>query len=215
MTTLHQTSCVRRLPGLGAVAVLHVALIMALLNGLGTGLIPREPTHTVARILPPPAPLLPEPPPLQAPRMAPPDLAVQPVPMPMIPTDPVATAVPPSAAAARPGVPARPVARTAPVAPSEAGSFSPLHIVGGAPAPAYPDSYEGLQAAGRVTVDCVIQIDGTPADCRIVAQHGGPAFANETLRWLNGPHHPVYQAAVRNGQKRAEEHQWVVSFQPE
>jgi hypothetical protein len=72
-----------------------------------------------------------------------------------------------------------------------------------------------VQQAGRVTVEGVIHTDGTPTDGRIVAQHGGPAFADETSQWQNGPPHPGYQAAVRAGQQQAEAHQWVVSFQPE
>ncbi len=203
----------RQLPWLGAVAGLHVALIMALLNGLGTGLIPREPTRTLARIVPPEVKPAPTPPPLQDPHMVQPEMPVQRVPLPLIPRDPGAVPSPdlPAAPTMSGTNVGRPVAAGPGTAPGR--GFSPLRIVGGAPAPAYPGSYE--DKAGRVTVDCVIQADGTPIDCRIVAQQGGPAFANETLRWLNGPHHPVYQATMRAGQKQAEEHQWVVSFQPE
>jgi protein TonB len=214
MTYLDQPGYVRRLPWLGAVGALHVALILALLNGLGTGLIPREPTRTIARIVPPALPLVPLPPVLQVPHVAP-DLPVQGLTLPRITTE-----VP---AAPEKLLPSGPVKAGTVIGPAVApgvaapgdGGFSPLHIIGGAAAPAYPESLEGADKAGRVTVDCVIQTSGAPTDCRIVAQQGGAEFANETLRWLHGPHHPVYQAAVRNGQKQAEEHQWMVLFQPE
>jgi hypothetical protein len=65
-----------------------------------------------------------------------------------------------------------------------------------------------------VTVDCLIRTDGNPAHCRVLAVTGGAAFADETLRWLNGPGHPVYRPAVRNGVVQQEEHQWVISFVP-
>jgi protein TonB len=204
----------QRLPFLGAVAALHAAVLYALLNGLGSLQVPREPPPTIMRVLradtsPPVPPALPAP---DIP--APPDMALPRLMVPVVPASPtpVAEAAPrtpnPAAAAVTPGKPSS-------AAPPSTGAFSALHIIGGDPAPAYPDSYTGTDRAGRVMVDCVIQPNGVPTDCRIVDAQGGAAFANETLRWLNGPHHPVYRPAMRDGQTQREEHQWVVSFQPQ
>jgi protein TonB len=93
-------------------------------------------------------------------------------------------------------------------------SFSAAAIVGGERAPTYPDQYEDSQRAGRVTVDCVIQTDGRPTNCHVLKSSGGAAFEAAVNQWLNGSNPPRYRPAIRGGQPQAEEHQWVVSFQP-
>jgi protein TonB len=195
--------------GLAAVAVLHIGLIYALLNGLGTAITGRIAPPTTARIVdirPPPPPV---PPMLPAPDLPAPTLFVPkidvPQPPPPLPRAPVAVGHTPA-----PLGPIRPTAHTA----EQDVAFSPSAILGGAPAPSYPETYEDAARAGQVTVDCTIETDGNPAGCRVVKALGGAAFAAETLRWLTGPGHPVYKPALRGGVAQREEHQWVVLFEP-
>jgi TonB family protein len=104
----------------------------------------------------------------------------------------------------RPTAPAPAVADTA---------FNPAHIIGGARAPEYPDSYQDSGRTGRVTVDCVIQTDGRPTGCHVLNAQGGAAFSQAVESWLNGANAPRYKPAIRGGQPQTERHQWVVSFQ--
>ena len=67
---------------------------------------------------------------------------------------------------------------------------------------------------GRVTVDCLIQTDGRPTNCKVLSQSGGAAFAQATMAWLNGSNPPHYKPDSRGGVPVAAEHQWVVSYQP-
>lgn len=194
---------------LAAVAVLHIGLIYALVNGLGRVTTERGPPPATATIVDIPSPPPPAPPALPAPDLPSPslfvpkiDLPASPPPLPRAPLA-VGTAPAPRSAPA-PGA-KRPQAETA---------FSPSAILGGAPAPGYPEIYEDGARTGQVTVDCTIETNGNPAGCRIVKALGGAAFAAETLRWLTGPGHPVYKPALRGGVAQREEHQWVVLFEP-
>jgi TonB family protein len=103
--------------------------------------------------------------------------------------------------------------RPAPAAIPDSG-FSPAHIVGGSRAPDYPESYQDAQRNGRVTVDCVIETSGHPANCKVLNETGGSAFAQATMQWLNGSNAPRFKPPIRNGQPVTEEHQWVITFVP-
>ncbi|MEJ0045683.1 MAG: energy transducer TonB [Rhodospirillales bacterium] len=128
----------------------------------------------------------------------------------------------PEVTIAHPALPHAPLATThtplpaapAPRAPGSAEhDFQASQLVAGERAPAYPEAFADSGRAGRVAVDCVIEVTGNPSHCRVVSASGGAAFAAETMRWLTGPAHPVYRPAIRDGQPRREDHQWVVSFQ--
>ncbi len=87
-------------------------------------------------------------------------------------------------------------------------------MLGGAPAPAYPDAYQSAAHPGHVIVDCTIETTGTPTNCRVLGATGGEAFAIATLRWLTGPSHPVYRPALKSGVAQREQHQWTIDFEP-
>jgi protein TonB len=209
MTYLQQPrSPLQTLPGLGLVILLHVGLIYALLNGLGTNFVekfsPPMTTHLLDTAKPPPPP-----PVLPAPDVVTPQTMFVPFPDVKIPLPPPL----PNAPAATSHVPG-PVAPAARVGAPAEHLFQASQIIGGERSPAYPEIYEDSARPGKVTVDCIIEVDGNPTHCVVVDASGGAAFAAETIRWLTGPAHPVYRPAVRDGRAQREEHQWAVSFQP-
>jgi protein TonB len=105
------------------------------------------------------------------------------------------------------------VQHTAPAAKPADTTFSAAHIIGGSGNPGYPEQYADSQRSGRVTVDCVIQTDGRPTNCKVLSSAGGAAFASQTMHWLTGSDAPRYKPDTRGGVPVAAEHQWVVSFQ--
>jgi protein TonB len=194
---------------LAAVALLHIGLIYAFVNGLSTATTGRgrpPATATIVDIPPPPPPV---PPAVPVPELPSPTLFVPRIDLPHAPPPLPRAPVAFGAAPAPPGAVA-----THAQTPQADTAFSPSAILGGAPAPGYPGVYEDAARSGRVTVDCTIETNGDPAGCRIVNSLGGPAFATETLRWLTGPTHPLYKPALRGGVAQREEHQWVVLFEP-
>jgi protein TonB len=208
MTYLQQPrSPLQTLPGIGLVILLHVGLIYALLNGLGTNFAEKYSPPMVTRILdsvkPLPPPPKPPPPDLVTPKTMYVPLPDVTFPPPPLPSAPVATS----------HVPAPPAPAPRAAAPAEQ-PFQASQIIGGDRSPAYPEVYEDSAIPGNVMVDCIIEVDGNPTNCHMVRATGGSAFATETMRWLTGPRHPVYRPAVRDGQAQREEHQWVISFQP-
>jgi protein TonB len=209
MTYLQQPrSPLQTLPGIGLVVLLHVGLIYAFLNGLGTNVVERSAPPMATRIIditkplpPPPMPPAPE---LVTPNTVfVPHIDVNVPPPPVSPNAPLATSPMPG--------PVAPAPRAAAPVPQP---FRASQVVGGDRSPAYPEIYEDSAVPGNVTVDCIIETDGNPTHCEVVHVSGGPAFATETMRWLAGPRHPVYRPAMRDGQPQREEHQWVVSFRP-
>jgi len=209
MTYLQQPrSPLQTLPGIGLVIMLHVGLIYALLNGLGTNFVekfsPPMTAHILDTVKPTPPPPVPP-----APDLVVPKTMFVPLPDVKVPLPPPLPNAP-SATSHVPG-PVAPAPRMAVLAEQP---FRASQIIGGERSPAYPEIYEDSARPGKVTVDCIIEVDGNPTHCLVVDASGGAAFAAETIRWLTGPAHPVYRPAVRDGQAQREEHQWVVSFQP-
>ena len=90
--------------------------------------------------------------------------------------------------------------------------FSASKIIGGPRDPGYPDQYADSGRTGRVTVDCFIETDGRPSNCRVLNSAGGAAFAAQTMNWLQNQG-VRYRPTTRNGVPQREEHQWVVTFQ--
>jgi TonB family protein len=126
----------------------------------------------------------------------------------------------PAAPAPKPTAPmAAPVAVAAAVphpqpAPKAAGptrSFSATPLAGGAPA--YPASYDTDGRAGRVTVSCTIEANGTPSGCHVLATNGGAAFGSSVMSWLKSGR-VRYAPVLHDGQPVAETHQWTMNFQP-
>jgi protein TonB len=209
MTYLQQPrSPLQTVPGIGLVILLHLGLIYALLNGLGTNVVERFPPPMPTRVIditkpPPPPPTLPTPQLEMPTTVFVPRIIVDIPPPPVSPNTPTATS--------HVAAPTAPAPR---VAASAEHPFLSSLIIGGDRSPAYPEIYEESARPGKVTVDCIIEVDGNPTHCVVLNAAGGSAFAAETMRWLTGPAHPVYRPAVRDGQAQREEHQWVVSFQP-
>jgi protein TonB len=202
-----QRNPLQSVPGLAAVAMLHLALIYALMVGMRAEKAPALPpplrVHVAETITPPPPP-----PPAPAPTLATPRTLS--VPVPDITLARVARSHPAMAWLPRSGqAPGAPAAGP----PAADHQFTAAQIISGSRAPDYPAAYEDSGRPGQVTVDCVITASGVPSHCKMVSSDGGNAFATETMRWLTGPAHPVYRAAVVNGQARAEEHRWTVSFE--
>jgi hypothetical protein len=177
------------LPSLAVVVALHVVVIYGFMHVMGIAIVtPRLPT--MVRMIPDmPAPTV------AAPRI---DIKLPP-------------AVPPSAAPrAASDTPAPPNAAP----PAADHALAPPQIIAGDRAPVYPQAYAASAQSGHVVVDCMIETTGQPTACRVMTNSGGAAFATETLRWLNGPGHPVYRPGSRDGHALREEHHWVVSFEP-
>jgi len=193
------------LPGVGAVVLLHLALIYALVNGLGSAIVtkfmPPMTAYTVPethRIQDPTVKITPH---LNAP--------AHPNFIPHIDTQPLST--PLNAIVSGVDLNTQQYVPFGPLPHDE--SFSPSHIISGAAAPLYPEAYEEQAASGRVRVDCLIEVSGNPTQCTVLSVSGESAFAVETLRWLSGAAHPVYQPATHNGAAVAEHHQWEVNFE--
>ncbi len=198
----------KSLPGLTIVVLFHLALIYALVNGLGSAVIEKMHQNMITRVLddvkPPPPPALPPTltPPTAPDVIPPPDIVVQ-----HLPSTPNALTV---VTRAKPAV-SQPYAPPVAALPDQA--FSPAHVIGGSEKPAYPDAYSDSGRSGTVTVYCIIETDGRPTHCHVLSERGGAAFANGVMQWLNGGDPPIYSPAIRGGKAQAQEHQWVVSFQ--
>ena len=89
--------------------------------------------------------------------------------------------------------------------------FSPSAVEGGAPS--YPSAYEGDGRSGRVTVSCMIEQNGTPSGCHVLASQGGAGFSNAALGWLRSGE-VRFAPVLRDGQPQAGEHSWTLNFQP-
>jgi protein TonB len=188
----------RNLPGLLIVIGAHIVLIYALVFVLGRNVIDRIAAPIETKIIkeekPPPPP-----PPPQA-YVPPPEVVVQPPPTQTNAIQAVQTQVKPSF------TPPRPV-QTAPDT-----TFSAAHITAGPRDPGYPAQYEDSGRTGRVAVDCEIETDGRPSGCKILSTSGGPAFATQTMNWLENQG-VRYRPETVGGVPRASRHQWVVTFQ--
>jgi periplasmic protein TonB len=175
----------------GAVGLLHLALIYALVNGLGQSIADkiRQPIETriIQDTKPPPPEVPPPPPPPQfaappPPFVPPPEIQLeQPPPLPQHAITAVTHDTPPAPVALKPAAPLA----AAPAIPDRA--FSAHAISGGAPV--YPDQYADSPRPGNVTVSCTIQTDGRAADCKVLSSQGGAALAEQSVRSLQ-PRHP-------------------------
>jgi protein TonB len=200
--TRQQKSPGRQAVGFAVVVLLHVGLIYALVNGLGTNIVavikaPIE-TKIIEEVKPPPPDVPPPPPP---PKLAAP-------PPPYIPPPEIQIAQPP---------PPTPVATVAVVAPP-APQAPPVQRA--PPAPSVPDSAVGARAInnvklvypprmidqgreGRVDVTCDVDVDGATSNCVVGSVTGGQAFADAALAYVRQAR---YKPAIRNGVPVPEPH---------
>jgi protein TonB len=102
--------------------------------------------------------------------------------------------------------------KTAPAAPAVPDSGPSTAPTIGSSKPEYPDQYNDSGRSGVVNVTCVIQVDGTPTNCRLNSVSGGSAFGTTVMNWLNsGRVH--YRPAIRNGHAVEQSTNLRVSFQ--
>ncbi len=159
----------RQLAGIGFMVLLHIAIIYALVSGLGEQAVQvlRQPLEakiiTQAKLPPPEAP--PPPPPQMLappPPFIPPPLVqiAQPPPVPVIAT---VTHVQP--ATPRPPVP-RP--RPAPVAVRSGASM----VSGSCAAPEYPEAAEDMEQTGTSVLQFLISASGTVIQSRVASSSG-------------------------------------------
>jgi len=198
-----QKNPTRNIAGFGAVVLFHVALIYALVSGLGYNIVEKLAPPMAAKVVqekntlpPPPPPLVPnfvEPPPTSVPIQ---DIILQTPPLaPHAITEVIHT---PTA------VPSAPHPVMADQAADAAHNLSSCK-------PETPDDYE--DRAGRVVVDCVIDAQGHPGACRVISTAGGGAFGTSVMRWLDSGC-VRFRPAIRHGVPASEEHRWAVTFQP-
>jgi periplasmic protein TonB len=186
-----------RLISLGAVVMLHVALIYALVNGLGKTIVEAIQVPIETRIVPdsgsppddvappPPPPVLAAPPP---PAIALPDIMIeQPPPS---PPPPVQQTTPPPVARPHPVAAPHPPRPAVPDSPVSASAISRGQ-------PAYPPRMLEQDREGRVDVVCDIDVQGVPRNCSVTNVVGGQDFVASALEWLRTT--ARYKPQIRNG----------------
>ena len=203
-----QRNPLRHIIGLTIVVLVHIGLIYALLNGLGSNIIQKLNAPLETKIVqevkppppdlppPPPPPVMPAPPP---PYIPPPDIAITPPPTVTTAITAVSRIAPPSTA-------------YHPSAPAVADSGPSSNPTIGSSKPDYPQEMDDAQRSGRVTVTCDIEVDGRPTNCNVLSSSGGSAFGQTVMRWLrSGNVH--YKPAIRNGKAvRTAAHPLSVTF---
>jgi protein TonB len=199
-----QKSPWKNLPGLAVVVLLHLVLIYALVNGLGSSIIDKVKQDMVTKIVQEDKPPPPPPPPPPQDYIPPPEVVVQQPPPPQ-----THTIVAVQQATKTPFVQHT---APAPVATPDR-AFSAAHIIGGANKPESVEDEAYAGRTGHVTVHCTIQEDGHPTNCAIVSVIGGQLFARNTMQWLTGSNPPRYAPEIRGGKPVAVDHTWTISFQ--
>ncbi len=175
VTPRDQGSGGRRIVGIAVVIALHVALVAALMMGLGQRAIEVLTKPLLVRIIAAPQVAIPKPPPPRPPRprQSPPRPPVH------VPPREVAVQVSPPAAPAPfvpPAPPApRPVARTAAV----------LDATHSCPQPEYPPIARRLEESGIVTLRFLIGVDGHVVSGRVAQSSGYKMLDDAALRALS------------------------------
>lgn len=168
----------RRIAGIAFVALLHVAIIYALLSGLGVRAVPVLHQPLEAKIIqdvkppppapPPPPPQLVQPPP---PYIPPPLVQIaQPPPVPVIAA---ATAVKPVAPPPKPVPPPQPVRAAARLDPNQSCA-----------APQYPDSAYDMGETGTSVLQFLISANGSVEQSRIASSSGHAVLDDAALAAL-------------------------------
>jgi protein TonB len=171
-----QTSSPRRFGGIAFVVLFHLALIYALLNGLGSAVVNviRQPlqTQVLAPVKPPPEAPPPPPPPVITPPPAyipPPLIQLAPPPAPS-PIAQVTTAKPPAPVpVARP-----PVAQAAGLDPNQ--TCNP---------PQYPDEAEQMGETGTSVLQFLIGTSGQVENARVATSSGHTELDQAALQALS------------------------------
>ncbi len=175
MDYAEQTSSPQKLAGIAFVVVLHVAIIYALLNGLGSAVVQvfHKPLQAqiIQEVKPPPEAPPPPPPPVinpPPPYIPPPLIQIAPPPPP-----PVIAAV----TSVKPPVPV-PVARPAVL---KSAGLDPNQ---GCAAPQYPEDAEDMGQTGTSVVQFLIGADGAVVQSRVAGSSGHAALDQAALQAL-------------------------------
>jgi len=172
------TTSPQKIVGIIFVVVLHVAIIYALLNGLGSAVVQvlRAPLQAqiIQEVKPPPeAPPPPPPPPVinpPPPYIPPPLIQIAPPPAPPVIAS-VTTVKPPAPV---------PVAVPSPVITRQAG----LDTNQSCTAPQYPEEAEDMGQTGTSVVQFLIGTDGAVEQSRVAASSGHTALDDAAVRAL-------------------------------
>ncbi len=198
-----QRNPLRHIIGLTIVVLVHIGLIYALLNGLGSNIIqklnaPLE-TKIVQEVKPPPPDLPPPPPPPEMkapppPYIPPPDIAI--------------TAPPPPNAITAVSRIAPPSTAYHPSAPAVADhDVSERPISGGTPV--YPPSMVEAEREGSAKVSCYVDTEGRTSNCAVISVSGGSAFGGSALAFVRARR---YSPRTHNGQAIAANKTWDIKF---
>lgn len=157
----------RKFAGIVCVALLHVAMVFALINGLGVQVVKFvHPPVSVKLIQPPAPPPPPPPPPLQPPVLAPPPPAYVPPPLVQIAPTPQAATIT-AVTHVKPPAPAPTAQAAAPV--QAAPALDPNQSC--AP-PQYPQDAEDMGQTGVSTLQFLIDPTGNVVQSRIAGSSG-------------------------------------------
>jgi protein TonB len=188
-----------RIGGIAFVAVLHIALIWALMQGLAQRIalaLPHELTAVVVPVqqqqqLPPPPAQLQKP---TLPTIQPPDIQVQ-----------QQQAAPAITVVTTP----QPVAPAAPVNPSPVSSavsgVTSTHTI-----PPYPEMERRMGHEGTVTLRIQIDTSGNVTDAQVEQSSGSQALDQAAVEWVKS--HWKYKPAIQNGTAVAATSEAAVKF---
>jgi protein TonB len=169
-----------RIAGIAFVALLHVAILYALISGLGTTAVELLQKPLTATIIQPPAP-----PKVQAPPPPPPQL-VQPPP-PYIPPPLIQVAQPPPVPVIATVTHVKPPAPTPRVAAPVTSSAGLDPNQSCAP-PDYPQEAEDMGQTGTSVVQFLIGADGSVQQSRVAQSSGHSSLDNAAVRALSACH---------------------------
>jgi protein TonB len=201
-----QRNPARQIVGFIAVALFHVLLIWALVNGLGKNIVDiiKQPLETkiIKDTKPPPKEAPPPPPPQLA---APPPPYVPPPDIQIANPQPVNNAITQTTTVAPPPGPVAPTAPPAPPAPDTDVSAVPISR---APL-VYPEDMQDEEREGRVSVSCDVDTSGHTDNCAVNSVSGGESFARAALTYVRGN---TYVPAKHNGVPVSTRHTWVLNY---
>ncbi len=201
-----QRNPTRSIVGFVAVALFHVLLIWALVNGLGKNIVDiiKQPLETkiIKDTKPPPKEAPPPPPPQLAapppPYVPPPDIQIaNPEPQNNAITQTTTTAPPPG-----------PVV-TAPPAQAAPDRDVSEHPIGGTAAPEYPQDMLEEEREGSATVTCDVDTSGVTNNCVLTNVTGGASFGRSALAFAERHR---YSPATHNGVPVPARRSWRLTF---
>jgi len=193
--------------GIGIAVLLHLLLIYALINGLGTRMIDVIKGPLETQIIPQTKPQAAPPPPPPAVRLVTP-------PPPYIPPPVVEVAPPPAVSNAisvapspAPPVPVPFTPAPAPAAAVPDTDVSEQPIGGGAPV--YPQEMLDDERQGSALVECTVGTNGRTSGCQLISSKGGEAFGVSALQFAQTQ---TYRPAMHNGVAIEKRKRWNLEF---